>query len=154
MFNRLKNRVLTAVSPDIPALPSNHSHHQLFNHNHHSRNLPDKFIYARPQFLQLMTYDELKASADHNVRPIIVPRDISIMPWFTGYAECVNSGKSEWNEDQAAFQRHVLSHPSKLFQGKFFLKDFFFLFNSSIVHQISHIFILVSLMVMLGTEQL
>lgn len=47
------------------------------------------------------------------MRPIIVPRDISVLPWSTGYAECVNSGKSEWNEDQAAFQRHILSHPSK-----------------------------------------
>lgn len=59
-----------------------------------------------------MTQDELRASADHNVRPIIVPRDISIMPWNTGYAECVNSGKSEWNEDQAAFYRQILTHPT------------------------------------------
>ena len=43
-----------------------------------------------------------------------MPRDVSILPWgCTGYAECVNSGKSEWNEDQAAFQRNILSHPSK-----------------------------------------
>lgn len=102
---------MTAVSPDIPALPANFQS-QLHLHNH-NRNLPDKFNYGRPQFLQLLTFDELKASADHNVRPIIVPRDISIMPWFTGYAECVNSGKSEWNEDQAAFRREILSHPLK-----------------------------------------
>lgn len=124
MFNRLKNRVLTVVGPDIPALPSSMGgagssgggyHHGRSDGSEHGGkgNLPEKFRYARPQFLQLLTYDELKASADHNVRPIIVPRDISLLPWSTGYAECVNSGKSEWNEDQAAFHRQVLSHPSK-----------------------------------------
>lgn len=115
MFNRLKNRVLTAVNPEFQPLPSIPvpitSPH--FGHSSSRPHLPDKFTYGRPQFLQLTSYDELKASADHNVRPIIVPRDISILPWSTGYAECVNSGKSEWNEDQAASQRHVLSHPSK-----------------------------------------
>lgn len=121
MFNRLKIRVLNAVGPDMPALPSSssstssssHHHHPSHSnrHNQNPKNLPDKFSYARPPFLQLLTPDELKASADHNVRPIIVPRDISGMPWSTGYAECVNSGKSEWNEDQAAFQRHRLTHP-------------------------------------------
>ena len=120
MFSRFKNRVLNAVSLDIPALPlptpaahNGGSHH----HQHHSgkidnKSLPNKFTYTRPAFLQLNTQDELRASADHNVRPIIVPRDISIMPWSTGYAECVNSGKSEWNEDQAAFYRHILTHPT------------------------------------------
>lgn len=126
MFNRLKNRVLSAVTPDLPTLPVAHSFqqpsHQPHHHHHHGgsnrhnqnpHNLPDKFAYARPPFLQLCTGDELRASADHNVRPIIVPRDVAVMPWHTGYAECVNSGKSEWNEDQAAFQRHTLSHPQR-----------------------------------------
>lgn len=52
-------------------------------------------------FLNLSTTDELKASADHNLRPIIVPRDLNAMPWYSGYAECINSGKSQYNEDQA-----------------------------------------------------
>lgn len=105
MFNRLKNRVLTTIVPDIPTLQQPLSYA--------NRSLPDKFQYCRPEFLQLLTTDELKASADHNVRPIIVPRDISVMPWNSGYAECVNSGKSEWNEDQAAFKVQALHHPSK-----------------------------------------
>ena len=117
MFNRIKNRVLTAVSPDIPALPislgHNYAGERRSSQHPNPKTLPEKFSYARPQFLQLLTYDELKASADHNVRPIIVPRDIGLLPWFTGYAECVNSGKSEWNEDQASFQRQVITHPSK-----------------------------------------
>ncbi|XP_055524281.1 protein phosphatase 1H [Wyeomyia smithii] len=125
MFTRLRNRVLTVVGPDIPALPSSGgssggssgvAHHGGRDDHGGKGNLPEKFRYARPQFLQLLTYDELKASADHNVRPIIVPRDLSLLPWNTGYAECVNSGKSEWNEDQAAFHRQVLSHPSKQYQ--------------------------------------
>lgn len=107
MFAKLKNRVLTVVAPDIPALPVNTESIRSV-----SKLLPDKFAYSRPSFLQLLTYDELKASADHNVRPIIVPRDINVLPWGTGYAECVNSGKSEWNEDQAAFCRQILTHPN------------------------------------------
>lgn len=44
-------------------------------------------------------------SADHRVRPIIVPRDLSRLPWCAGYAECINAGKSTWNEDQASATR-------------------------------------------------
>lgn len=44
-------------------------------------------------------------SADHRVRPIIVPRDLSCLPWCAGYAECINAGKSTWNEDQATATR-------------------------------------------------
>ena len=62
----------------------------------------------------------------------MVPRDVSILPWFSGYAEAINagkffpngkisnskkksfmfivyiSGKSVRNEDQAAFHRGIL----------------------------------------------
>lgn len=130
MFSRIKTKVLSAVNLDIPSLPAHASHNSginvhaaesssttsasipVNNRNVDNRTLPNKFTYNRPTFLQLVTQDELRASADHNVRPIIVPRDISIMPWNTGYAECVNSGKSEWNEDQAAFYRQILKHPT------------------------------------------
>ncbi|XP_018792910.1 PREDICTED: protein phosphatase 1H isoform X1 [Bactrocera latifrons] len=122
-ITNIKNRFISVIAPDIPPLPSTHSH-QLHRGNisgtpsnyqlrmAHQQKKPDKFAYARPPFLQLLTIDELRASADHNVRPIIVPRDITLLPWGTGYAECVNSGKSEWNEDQAAFARQVLSDPT------------------------------------------
>ncbi len=40
-------------------------------------------------------------TADHSVRPIIVPRDVNALPWNSGYAETINAGKSRQNEDQA-----------------------------------------------------
>lgn len=64
-------------------------------------------IAADVGFLNLSTNDELKASADHNLRPIIVPRDLNAMPWYSGYAECINSGKSQYNEDQAGNYRKL-----------------------------------------------
>ncbi|XP_036148706.1 protein phosphatase 1H [Monomorium pharaonis] len=60
--------------------------------------------YSRPSFLGL-TNEETQVSADHRVRPIIVPRDLSRLPWCAGYAECINAGKSTWNEDQASATR-------------------------------------------------
>lgn len=39
------------------------------------------------------------------MRPIIVPRDLSRLPWCAGYAECINAGKSFHNEDQATATR-------------------------------------------------
>ncbi|XP_032594954.1 protein phosphatase 1H isoform X2 [Drosophila grimshawi] len=119
MFNNLKNRFVSAIVPDLPLLPSSERErdreqrerdHQRGGHMRYLQ-MTDKIPYGRPSFLQLLTNDELRASADHNVRPIIVPREINLLPWATGYAECVNSGKSEWNEDQAAFCRQVLSDP-------------------------------------------
>ncbi|TDG39166.1 hypothetical protein AWZ03_014410 [Drosophila navojoa] len=97
MLNNFKNRFISAIEPDLSSADL----------------LPDKFPYGRPPFLQLLTADELRASANHNVRPIIVPRDLNLLPWGTGYAECINSGKSKWNEDQAAFCRQVLTDPEK-----------------------------------------
>ena len=69
---------------------------------------PLKHRYTRPQFLQLTTDDEIQVTADHSIRPIIVPRDITKIPWNSGYAECINAGKSIRNEDQAAIYRGVL----------------------------------------------
>lgn len=71
-----------------------------------------KFPYARPHFL-LFQQDEVQVSADHQIRPIIVPRDITKVPWQSGYAETVNAGKSEWNEDQACVQQRLLVRDSE-----------------------------------------
>merc|ERR1719342_1323992 len=67
-------------------------------HNKPSR---EKYKYQRPHFLKLETEDEIQVTADHSVRPIIVPRDVTALPWSAGYAETINGGKSRHNEDQA-----------------------------------------------------
>ncbi|XP_015609580.1 protein phosphatase 1H [Cephus cinctus] len=70
--------------------------------------------YSRPSFLGL-TSEETQVSADHRVRPIIVPRDLSRLPWCAGYAECINAGKSKLNEDQASATRGDLKlHDSNI----------------------------------------
>jgi protein phosphatase 1H len=68
-----------------------------------------KYNYQRPAFLKLETEDEIQVTADHNVRPIIVPRDVSALPWNAGYAETINAGKSVRNEDQAFVRRGCVS---------------------------------------------
>lgn len=78
----------------------------------HQRALKEpKYPYSRPSFLQLKTEDEIIVSADHQIRPIILPRDLSRLPWDSGYAECINAGKSTWNEDQAACHLDVALKP-------------------------------------------
>lgn len=66
-----------------------------------------KFRYTRPEFLHLKTEDEILVSADHQIRPIILPRDVYSLPWRSGYAECINAGKSSRNEDQAVFYQDI-----------------------------------------------
>jgi len=66
----------------------------------HSQARP-KYPYQRPTFLKLDTVDEIQVTADHAVRPIIVPRDVNALPWSAGYAETINAGKSRQNEDQS-----------------------------------------------------
>jgi len=68
---------------------------------HISKPSREKYKYQRPHFLKLETEDEIQVTADHSVRPIIVPRDVTALPWSAGYAETINAGKSRHNEDQA-----------------------------------------------------
>lgn len=42
--------------------------------------------YSRPVFLHL-TEEEVGIATDIVVRPILVPRDLSNLPWYSGYAE-------------------------------------------------------------------
>lgn len=73
----------------------------------HSEKLPVKYEYSRPVFLEI-TQEEEDTAKDHGQRIILSPRDISRMPWHSGYAETINSGKSLYsNEDQACI--HVTS---------------------------------------------
>lgn len=71
-----------------------------------------KFPYSRPEFLHLKTDDEINVTADHQIRPIILPKDGTRLPWKAGYAECINAGKSARNEDQAACYEGFAMGPS------------------------------------------
>ena len=64
--------------------------------------LPLKYEFSRPFFLEL-TKEQFDASKDHGQRIVLTPNNRSRMPWSTGYAETINSGKSIYvNEDQAS----------------------------------------------------
>lgn len=74
--------------------------------------LPVKYEYARPVFLEI-TQKQTDAAKDHGQRLILTPNDTSRMPWCTGYAETINSGKSLYsNEDQAAMHVSSLHVPA------------------------------------------
>ncbi|KAG0722016.1 Protein phosphatase 1H [Chionoecetes opilio] len=75
-----------------------------------------RFPYTRPHLLQLGSEDEIQVTADHAIRPIICPRDISRLPWNSGYAETINAGKSKKNEDQAVVHVGLLTRPLRLEQ--------------------------------------
>lgn len=77
----------------------------------HTQSRP-KYPYQRPSFLNLNTTDEIQVTADHAVRPIIVPRDLNSLPWNSGYAETINAGKSRFNEDQACVKEGRVSFVS------------------------------------------
>ena len=99
MINRFRN-VVSNVMSGIPALPGVVSEQDETDYNVTSgrgRDSPlspgkDKdgvglrYAYGRPEFLQLNA-DEVQVSADHNSRPILVPRDVTRIPWYAGYAE-------------------------------------------------------------------
>jgi protein phosphatase 1H len=83
MFNRVRNAFFNVVGglEPIPGMKDVDAHEEK------DRNLSPKFPYTRPHFLQFHTEEEIQVSADHHIRPIIVPRDVNLMPWNAGYAE-------------------------------------------------------------------
>ncbi|KHN75580.1 Protein phosphatase 1H [Toxocara canis] len=60
-----------------------------------------RYPYSRPEFLYFSDED-IVLSADQTTRPVICPKDPSRMPVYAGYAEVINAGKTEQNEDQAS----------------------------------------------------
>ncbi|GMR48624.1 hypothetical protein PMAYCL1PPCAC_18819 [Pristionchus mayeri] len=56
--------------------------------------------YCRPEFLYF-TEDDITISADKSIRPVICPKNADRMPLLVGYAETINAGKTQQNEDQA-----------------------------------------------------
>ncbi|XP_061487976.1 protein phosphatase 1J isoform X2 [Rhineura floridana] len=62
---------------------------------------PTRGSFSRPAFLQL-TPEELLRADDHAGRAVQSPRESRRrLHWSTGYAEVINAGKSQHNEDQA-----------------------------------------------------
>lgn len=71
--------------------------------------LPLKYEFSRPFFLEL-TQEQFDNSKDHGTRMVLIPNNVSRMPWHVGYAETINSGKSIYvNEDQASIHVTALS---------------------------------------------
>ncbi|XP_035720844.1 protein phosphatase 1H-like [Vespa mandarinia] len=107
MLNRFKSVLMNAVGvSELDLQYPNDSNNDLmidYVNSNFAVEVENK-PYSRPSFLGL-TAEETQVSADHRVRPIIVPRDLSRLPWCAGYAECINAGKSIWNEDQASATR-------------------------------------------------
>lgn len=107
MLNRFKSVLMSAVGASELSLQySNDSDNDMMTDYVNSNYVVEveNKPYSRPSFLGL-TAEETQVCADHRVRPIIVPRDLSRLPWCAGYAECINAGKSTWNEDQASATR-------------------------------------------------
>lgn len=69
------------------------------------------YPYTRPTFL-FLSPDQMEQAKDHSVRPVVVPDDLQKIPLRAGYAEVINAGKSELNEDQAVAVRCVISRHS------------------------------------------
>ena len=72
-----------------------------------SMSLQSKYVphdsYSRPKFLNL-TPEQYEKGRCHAQREILYPSDQitqESMPWNAGYAEVINAGKSENNEDQS-----------------------------------------------------
>ncbi|XP_061780852.1 protein phosphatase 1H-like [Nerophis lumbriciformis] len=91
MLTRVKSAVATFVGGVMPGGGGGGVDHP---------GASEKFPYSRPEFLGLSP-DEVECSADHCVRPIVIMKESKRLPWFTGYAEVINAGKSTLNEDQA-----------------------------------------------------
>lgn len=75
---------------------------------------PQRHAYSRPQFLRLSTEEEM-LSRDFRERPVVTSNKPNLIPLGAGYAECINGGKSEMNEDEAAVGTfHLPPHPNGL----------------------------------------
>lgn len=71
-----------------------------------------RFPYSRPEFLYLTSEDEVAVSGDQTTRPVLVPKDPYRMPLYAGYAETINAGKTQQNEDQCCAKLLHLVQPS------------------------------------------
>ncbi|XP_003739738.1 protein phosphatase 1H [Galendromus occidentalis] len=109
MFSRVRSAFYNVVQ-NLDAFPVEEDpSEQPYNGTAGKDSKVQKFQYTRPEFLQLGSDEEIQASADHTLRPILVPRNINHLPWNSGYAETINAGKSQRNEDQGTFVTAAIS---------------------------------------------
>lgn len=73
---------------------------------------PERTPYSRPVFLSLSA-EEQEKQQNHDVRPVVTPKYGHEIPLQAGYAECINGGKSDKNEDQAAVGSFSLTGPEE-----------------------------------------
>ncbi|XP_017784275.1 PREDICTED: protein phosphatase 1H [Nicrophorus vespilloides] len=99
MLNRLKS----AVSGAVEGLEGSRSGSSRAQANPG----PPKHEYSRPSFMKLPEI-ALSISKDKKVRPILSASSSSPLPYNSGYAECVNAGKSSFNEDMAQLYHGTL----------------------------------------------
>ncbi|XP_075709967.1 protein phosphatase 1J isoform X2 [Rhinoderma darwinii] len=67
---------------------------------------------CRPPFLKLSS-EEIQKSGDHNARIGLTLKIPGELHWGTGYAEVINAGKSQHNEDQACCEYVVAEDRDK-----------------------------------------
>ncbi|XP_071810104.1 protein phosphatase 1H-like [Asterias amurensis] len=101
------NRFRQVVNNVMANMPQNRALKGGMDEDEITNGLQEKYSYTRPEFLQLSS-EEVSIASDSVIRPIMVPRDLSKLPWHSGYSEVMNGGKSKHNEDQAAAGHFVL----------------------------------------------
>ncbi|XP_053313567.1 protein phosphatase 1J [Spea bombifrons] len=97
------NKVRAAVSGLVESLSYKHSTQPATctpEQQHPEARIPSSTLTCRPAFLNL-TPEELQGSKDHTARTVLSLKSPGDLHWGTGYAEVINAGKSQYNEDQA-----------------------------------------------------
>ncbi|XP_075052363.1 protein phosphatase 1J isoform X1 [Mixophyes fleayi] len=72
---------------------------------------------CRPCFLKL-SQEEVQKSGDHNGRTVLSLKTPGELHWGTGYAEVINAGKSQHNEDQACCEFVVVEERDNRLNSK------------------------------------
>ncbi|PAA79538.1 hypothetical protein BOX15_Mlig017257g3 [Macrostomum lignano] len=100
MFKRLSSAFKTTGFVDLSAASSNQ---QRQSAKSSSDQLRPRFAYCRPDLLglELDGDDERSLASDTVSRPVLVAGDRTALPGFAGYAEAINGGKTQVNEDQS-----------------------------------------------------
>ena len=80
------NRFRQVVNNVMANMPQNRALKGGMDEDEITNGLQEKYSYTRPEFLQLSS-EEVSIASDSVIRPIMVPRDLSKLPWHSGYSE-------------------------------------------------------------------